>query len=343
VTGAGWDRARHSSKAELAAPLMAAAQVAAQPMRDIVSRQFFLILALSVVCLVLPLSYTVSLRRTRHKSRLSWVMKLLTTSAVVLLVLLIGRWDMLGYYTRFLIGGLFALAVFVSWQRHKGLPMTLPGDHPYWRRHGIDALVLGIFVAMLARIGMGFFPSGEPVALTFPLRDGWFMVGQGGNSTLINYHNSHPEQRFALDLSAINRFGFRSDGILPRRLDQYEIFGKPVVSPCDGMVRAARDGLEHLTPPQQDRQNVTGNHVVIACGSIDVELAHLRNGSVAVKAGDLVSSRQVIGAVGNSGNTTEPHLHIHAVRRGSNEGSRPEAVPIVFDERFLVRNATAAR
>jgi Peptidase family M23 len=302
-----------------------------------VSWQLLVVLALSLVCLVLPLSYTVSLWRTHRKSRLGWAMKLLTAGAVVLLVLLVGRWDMLGYYTRFLIVGLFALAAFVSWQRHRGPPLTVPGDRPYWRRHGIDAFVLGIFIVMLARIAMGFLSSREAVALAFPLRDGWFMVGQGGDSTLINYHNSHPTQRYALDISALNPFGFRASGILPTDLDRYEIFGKPVVSPCDGAVRAARDGLEDLKPPRQDRQNVAGNHVVITCGAVDVELAHLRNGSVAVAAGDPVSSGQVIGAVGNSGNTTEPHLHVHAVRRDSGE-----AVPMMFDGRFLVRNAAAA-
>jgi hypothetical protein len=307
-------------------------------MRDTVSSQFVIIVALSLVCLVLPLSYTVSLWRTRCKSRLGWIMKLLTTGAVVLLVLLVGRWDVLGYYTRLLLTGLFALAAFVSWQRHRGRPMTVPGDRPYWRRHGIDALVLGIFVVMVARIGMGFFPSNEPVALRFPLRDGWFMVGQGGDSSLINYHNSHPAQRFALDLSAINQFGFRAGGILPTELDRYEIFGKPAVSPCDGTVRAARDGLEDLTPPRQDRQNVAGNHVVITCGVVDVELAHLKQGSVAVKVGDAISTGQVIGAVGNSGNTTEPHLHIHAVYKDTGE-----AAPITFNGRFLVRNATVTQ
>jgi murein DD-endopeptidase MepM/ murein hydrolase activator NlpD len=104
------------------------------------------------------------------------------------------------------------------------------------------------------------------------------------------------------------------------------------------MVHAARDGLADLTPPQRDRENVRGNHVVITCGEVDVEIAHLRNGSVAVRAGDAVSSGQRIGAVGNSGNTTEPHLHIHAVYRDTGE-----AAPITLDGRFLVRNATVTQ
>jgi len=303
-------------------------------MRGNVSRQFLVILSLSLVCLVLPLSYTVLLWRARGKSRLSWIVRLLTACAVVLLVLLIGRWDVLGYYTRFLLAGLLALAALASWQRHCRLPKIVPSDRPYWRHYGSDALVLAILIGMLGRVGMGFLPSREAVPLGFPLQDGWFMVGQGGNSTLINYHNSHPTQQYALDISALNRFGFRADGILPSDLNRYEIFEKPVVAPCDGTVHATRDGLADLTPPQRDPENVMGNHVVITCGDVDVAIAHLRNGSLAMEAGDPVSSGQVVGAVGNSGNTTEPHIHIHAVHRDTGA-----AIPILFDERFLVRNA----
>jgi hypothetical protein len=304
------------------------------------SLHFVLILALLLVSLVLPLSYLGSLWRTRHKSRLAWGIKLLSATAVVLLILFVGRWDIAGYYTRFLLMGLLVLAALVSGRRHRSLPMVFPSDRPYWRRHGVDALVLGIFVVMLGRIGAGFLPDPEPVALQFPLRDGWFMVGQGGDSPLINHHNRHPAQRFALDITALNRFGFRANGILPTELDRYAIFGKPVVSPCDGTVMAARDGLADLTPPRQDRENVAGNHVVIACDTVAVELAHLRNGSVAVRPGDSVASGQVLGAVGNSGNTTEPHLHVHAARKDAGAASQPEGVPIVFERRFLIRNDT---
>jgi murein DD-endopeptidase MepM/ murein hydrolase activator NlpD len=61
-------------------------------------------------------------------------------------------------------------------------------------------------------------------------------------------------------------------------------------------------------------------------------MAHMQDGSIMVEAGMKVKAGQEIGAVGNSGNTTEPHLHIHAELNG-------EGVPLRFSGRFLARNS----
>src|SRR5690606_27402446 len=90
--------------------------------------------------------------------------------------------------------------------------------------------------------------------------------------------------------------------------------------PCAGQIIAAVDGFADLVPPRTDPVNPAGNHVVVACGRVDVELAHLRQGSIVVRAGDMVGAGDALGRVGNSGNTTEPHLHVHAVDRQSGEG-----------------------
>jgi murein DD-endopeptidase MepM/ murein hydrolase activator NlpD len=68
-------------------------------------------------------------------------------------------------------------------------------------------------------------------------------------------------------------------------------------------------------------------------------MAHLQSGSVAVAEGDNIQSGDRIGAVGNSGNTAEPHLHIHAQRAGTADAPLSgEPLPIRIDGRFLVRN-----
>jgi murein DD-endopeptidase MepM/ murein hydrolase activator NlpD len=85
----------------------------------------------------------------------------------------------------------------------------------------------------------------------------------------------------------------------------------------------------------RDEKNVAGNHVVVRCGDADVWLAHLRRGTVAVRSGASVTRGALLGRAGNSGNTTEPHLHVHAERGG-------RAVPVRFDGRWLVRNATVS-
>lgn len=160
------------------------------------------------------------------------------------------------------------------------------------------------------------------------------MVGQGGGNLLLNQHAGHAQQRFALDITEINAFGFRAAGLAPGSLDRYEIFGAMVVSPCDGQVVSARDGLPDLTPPERDRGNPAGNHVIVDCGGFQLELAHLRSGSVKVAAGDRLHVGGEIGRVGNSGNTSEPHLHVHAV-----DPKSQRAVPLTFAGRWLVRNS----
>lgn len=87
-----------------------------------------------------------------------------------------------------------------------------------------------------------------------------------------------------------------------------------------------------------------GNHVILDCGEFVVLLAHLRQGSVQVTVGQTVGKAQVIGQVGNSGNTSEPHLHIHAQRRGA-AGTPLSGEPlwVLFETGFLVRNQIVRR
>jgi murein DD-endopeptidase MepM/ murein hydrolase activator NlpD len=122
-------------------------------------------------------------------------------------------------------------------------------------------------------------------------------------------------------------------GILSADLSKHAIFGDSLVSPCDGEVVDAADGLADLIPPSTDRKNTKGNYVVLRCGSLDVDvlLAHMQKDSVQCRVGETVGRGQRIGRVGNSGNTSQPHLHLQATRNG-------EGVPMTFGGRFLVRN-----
>lgn len=74
--------------------------------------------------------------------------------------------------------------------------------------------------------------------------------------------------------------------------------------------------------------------MILSCNGLQIEVAHLQRGSVRVKVGQNIHLGDGLGLVGNSGNTSEPHLHIHAVDLRTNEG-----VPITFDGRYPVRNS----
>ena len=128
-------------------------------------------------------------------------------------------------------------------------------------------------------------------------------------------------------------------GWQPSDPDRYITFGTRVLAPCDGEIVKVFDGLEDMPVPEMDRDHMAGNYVAINCGRFFVIMAHLRQGSVSVSAGDRVTVGDLLGEMGNSGNSSEPHLHVHA-QRGLPEhaafGGEPLALTI--DGAFPVRN-----
>lgn len=148
--------------------------------------------------------------------------------------------------------------------------------------------------------------------LIFPLRDGrWRVVA--GQGRLLNHHWVAPEQREALDLVRIGWTGRPRRGMWGGAEENFFAFGAELVAPCAGTVVHAEDGRPDGVP---DVVHAVGNHVVIDNGHEHVVLAHLRLGTVAVSTGDSVRPGDRLGEVGNSGNSTEPHLHVHVERDG---------------------------
>ncbi len=145
--------------------------------------------------------------------------------------------------------------------------------------------------------------------LRLPFEGAWF-VYWGGREIEANYHAANPQQRFAMDVM------IRKDGLShagdPAVLENYHCWNQPILAPADGIAARAVDGFPDLPIGEMDPQNPAGNHVVIDFGNGEYGfLAHLRRGSLTVETGDPVLAGQEIGRCGNSGNTSEPHLHIH--------------------------------
>lgn len=209
------------------------------------------------------------------------------------------------------------------------------------------ALAVGLWLAGAALLGRLPLP-GEPVDLASPLPSGSWLVANGGSTRIVNPHLRTLEgeasrdwrgQSYAVDLVAASGWGSRVGFTLNPELDDYEIYGVPVLAPCDGRVVITHDGdpeRRHASDPWQSRP---GNHVVIQCGPAWILLAHLVPGSVRVKPGVEVRVGDPLGRVGNTGASGEPHLHVHAQSPGSDTtpfGGRP--YPVTIDGRSLVRN-----
>lgn len=178
------------------------------------------------------------------------------------------------------------------------------------------ALALSLVALVRARRHRWGAPLSAP--LLVPFAEGVWWVAQGGGRG-INHHVGHARQRGAIDLIATCSTGSRRSygPAARRRLESYTAYGAQLLAPCAGTVLRTVDGMpdEPVGNPSPDI-NPCGNHVVIDTGHELVVLAHLRPGSVRVATGDRVAAGQPIGQVGNSGNSTEPHLHLHAERDG---------------------------
>lgn len=156
--------------------------------------------------------------------------------------------------------------------------------------------------ARLARARLGE-PGSLPLAPPF---HGEWQVYQGFDGA----HTHRGPWRHALDFFLVeDGQSFRNDGA---QLSDYLCFGLPVLAPVAGEVVVARDGLPDNPPGHADTRENWGNHVVIrAADGSHVWLAHLRQGSVSVTAGNWVRAGDAVGACGNSGRSPQPHLHLH--------------------------------
>ncbi|MDB5098205.1 MAG: Peptidase [Cyanobacteria bacterium RYN_339] len=146
-------------------------------------------------------------------------------------------------------------------------------------------------------------------SLRLPFTGRW-TVFWGGRTVEENYHAAYRDQRYALDLEIMQDGATHAgDG---KRNEQYYCFHQPIVAPAAAQVVEALDGLPDNPPGVMDPKNAAGNHVLLDFGNGEYALlAHLSKGSVRVKAGQAVQAGDRLGLCGNSGNTSEPHLHFH--------------------------------
>ena len=145
--------------------------------------------------------------------------------------------------------------------------------------------------------------------LQLPFNGEWF-VFWGGRTVEDNYHVIAADQRFAYDILIIkDGESYSGDGLTK---EQYYCWGEPVLAPASGTVVTAISNLPDNEPGVMDASNPPGNHVIIDLGNDEYALlAHLQQNSVLVEAGAKVAAGDTLGLCGNSGNTSEPHIHFH--------------------------------
>jgi murein DD-endopeptidase len=182
----------------------------------------------------------------------------------------------------------------------------------------------------------------KPAPLSSPLRgSGWMAANGPGNASphrrAIICINGRVRiaQRFAIDWVKLGSDGKTFDGDEKQNKTHYA-YGNDVLAVADAVVAAVKDGIPENVPGIASRavpitlETIGGNHIILDFGGGEFGFyAHLQPASIRVKVGDRVKRGQSMALVGNSGNSTEPHLHFHVSDANSPLGS--EGLPYALD------------
>ena len=283
------------------------------------------------------------------RSALGFVAHVFASFAALAVMALRGIWLLPPWWAPFAFAGALGLAAWFGWRRVRPFSSALPVTWGAWIALVFfialgTASTCGTVIALRSRTA-----SVGVVNLAFPLESGRYLVVNGGSNESTNAHletlntevpryRTWRGQSYGVDLVALDQFGLRARGVQPVDPRAYRIYGARVLAPCAGQVVIAVDGLPDMQVPEVDRDHLAGNHVLLRCAEADVLLGHLRPGSVRVRAEANVGVGDWLGLVGNSGNTGEPHLHVHAQRQGPVEAPlNGDPRPIQFNGRFPVR------
>ncbi len=194
--------------------------------------------------------------------------------------------------------------------------------------------------------------TAEAVAIGPPLRGGPWLAANGPADASGHRRSLIPisgtpaiAQRFAIDWVKIDDGNktFKGDSL---KNESYYAEGVDALAVANGTVVEVKDSIPENVPGANSRavpitlETVGGNHVIIDIGGGHYAFyAHLKPGSLKVKLGDKVTRGQVIGLVGNTGNSTEPHLHFHVADANSPLGS--EGIPYRLDSFEVVGHCAA--
>ena len=219
--------------------------------------------------------------------------------------------------------------------------VPISGAPPRAIRHRLTAMADSATAPMLLETP-AIPVTSDALVITPPLRGGVWLAANGPSAesghrrAMVPLEGSYYiAQRFAIDWVKVDDRGrtFTGDSL---KNSSYYAYGNDALAVADGIVTEVKDGIPENVPGINSRavpitlETVGGNHVIVDLGVGHFAFyAHLQPRSIRVHTGERVERGRLLGLVGNSGNSTEPHLHFHVSDASSPLGS--EGVPYAFD------------
>lgn len=161
------------------------------------------------------------------------------------------------------------------------------------------------------------YEKSEEINLYFPFKNGSYYIKSGGSNKWLNYHRSLDTiYHKAFDIIKINKYGYSGNSVFKpasRKEDLY-IYSDSVFSPINGkIVDIINSEKDHHIGNQNDFKDLQANGIAIESNGYIIELIHFKQNSIHLNVGDSIKPGEFIGLIGNSGQSGQPHLHIHAL------------------------------
>jgi len=254
-------------------------------------------------------------------------------------------------YVKTLFIVIFSAWAFLETYMSLSIPENLPKASVFRRSlHFLTVVIcLAGAVFLFPKIIQSYpFPAeSECVLLDLPVRGEWLSGHAGATTTT----NPHYKNTYAIDCLKIGPDG-RFYKAPENDVTDFYSYGEPVHSPADGRITEVMDGFTSDVFGEPDTENLGGNYVILDIGNGKYfYVGHLMKNRIEVEKGQAVTKGDILGYIGNSGNTSFPHLHMHVQNKptADYEGriTYPFRFKTIYRKRLIfwrkVRNAALIR
>jgi hypothetical protein len=237
----------------------------------------------------------------------------------------------------------FFLMVILAWKIYFHINL----DTNFYLIIPLGFIQLYLLIELIKILQVIFKKDASAVEIEFPLKQGTYLITDGGNSKtsrLMNYHYYSPVHKknktnnTMLYATDIVKADADKPIFFPELNDDYSIFGEKVYSPINGIVVKVENDIPDNKPYSGNYPYNTGNTVVIKNGDLYLLLGHLSQGSIVVKVGDAIQTNDLIGAAGNSGWSERPHLHMQLIKSQSDNYWLGQGISVLFHDKNLYKN-----
>jgi hypothetical protein len=300
-----------------------------------------ILLKLILLHLVLPIGLTIAAICTNQ----NYILTFLIAQTVIIIIFLSGYWEFFGQKFKLLY--IIFLELLLTGQFiYKILVLSKQDFNPVFISvlSAIEVFLViqlvRIFIVIYRRDSLSF-------EILFPLKNGNFLITDGGNSAisrLMNYHyyspmhKMHKTNKSMLYATDIIKLDDKYPSFLPKENCNYPVFNEPVYSPIGGTVFKVENLIPDNEPFSGNYPYNTGNTVVIKKDDMFLLIGHLKQNSIVVKAGDIIAAGQMIASAGNSGMSERPHIHMQLIKSLTENFWQGIGVCITFTNKNLFKN-----